>query len=80
MKYTTVRVINSSGSPRSNARVAVYVHQFAAEGMKDAEYTNSDGEVSISLDIDEYAEISIYVDGSEKVKRSKVRAEYHVVV
>ena len=35
MRYTTVHVVDAGGKPRSNARVSVYVHQFAAEGMKE---------------------------------------------
>ncbi|HZT43349.1 MAG TPA: hypothetical protein VFA07_14365 [Chthonomonadaceae bacterium] len=50
MRYITVRVVDSGGKPRSNARVSVYVHQFATEGMKDAVYTNSDSEANFQLD------------------------------
>ena len=80
MKYVTVRVVNSSGSPVSNAKVSVYVHQFLAEGMKNPEYTNSDGEAEITLDIDDGAQISIYVNGSERVGRGNVRATYTIPI
>lgn len=80
MKYATVRVVDSGGRPQSNAKVSVYVHQFAAEGMKDAQYTNSDGETDFKLDIDDGAQISIYVNGSEKVGRGSVRSEYKVTI
>lgn len=80
MRYITVRVVESSGRPRSNARIGVWIYQTLANGMKEYVYTNSEGEAHISLDIDEYAEISISVDGDEKVRRGKVKAEYHIVV
>ena len=79
MRYVTVRVVDSGGRPQPNTRVSVYVHQFLAEGMKGPEYTNSDGCVEFALDIDTFAEISIYVNGNETVKRGSVRAEYKII-
>jgi len=79
MRYVTVRVVDSGGRPRSGVRVALYVYQFAASGMKDPQWTDSNGEADFTLDIDEGAEISVYVDGQERVGRGRVRAEYKVV-
>ena len=80
MKYASVRVVDSGGRPRSGEKVSVYVYQFAAGGMIGPEYTNSDGLADFTLDIDEYAEIAIYVAGSERVRRDRVRASYTVIV
>lgn len=80
MKYITVRVVNSEGRPQYYARVSVYVYQFAAEGMKEAQYTNADGETDFKLDIDDGAQIAIYVNGSEKIERGSVRSEYKVTI
>ena len=80
MKYATVRVVDSSGRPQANIKVSVCVHQFTAQGMKDAQFTTSDGETDFQLDIDDYAEISIYVNGSEKIGRGSVRSDYTVTV
>ena len=79
MRYGRVRVVNSSGSPQSNVRVAIEVHQFAAGGVK-TEYTDSNGEAKFELDIDQFAEITVYAGGNEKVRRGSVRAEYTVAV
>ncbi|MCA1597188.1 MAG: hypothetical protein LC772_12310 [Chloroflexi bacterium] len=79
MRYITVRTAKN-GAPLGGARVAVYVHQFLAQGMKDAEYTNGQGEARIGLDVDTHAEISIYVDGSERVPRGSIESEYVINV
>ena len=79
MRYVTVRIADSGGRPQCCAKVSIYVHQFLAEGMKGPEYTNSDGSVEFALDIDQFAEISIYVNGNESVKRGSVRAEYKII-
>lgn len=80
MRYMTVRVVDASGKPRSNTRVGIYIHQALASGMADTVYTDSNGEADFTLDVDEYAEIGVYVDGNEKIRREKIKATYHVVV
>lgn len=80
MKYVTVRVVDSGGRPQANVKVSIYINQFAAQGMKEPQYTNSSGEAEFQLDIDTYGEITVYVNGQERVPRGSVRAEYKVVV
>lgn len=80
MKYTTILVVDSGGRPQSNARVSLEVHQFLAGGMKGPQQTGSDGKADFSLDIDDGAEITVYVNGNEKVRRGSVRSEYKVTV
>jgi len=58
MKYVTVRVANSDGSPARDARVGIDVHQFAAGGTETG-YTNGDGQANFQLNIDDSAEITI---------------------
>ena len=79
MRYVTVRVVNSNGSPSHGSRAALEIHQFAAGGMKTA-HTNSEGLAEFELDVDQFAEISVYVDGHEKVKRGSIRSSYTVTV
>lgn len=76
MKHVKVTVVDSGGSPKSDIKVSIYVHQFAAQGMTEPQYTDRDGEANFKLNIDEYAEISVYVKGDEAIKRGSVKAEY----
>ena len=78
MKYVTVIVTDSAGNPLPQVRVAIFICQFAASGMKEAEYTNSAGEADFRLDVDTNAEIEIYVDGNVAVPRGPIRGEYIV--
>ncbi len=80
MKYTTITVVDSGGRPQSNARVSLEIHQFAAGGMKGPEYTGSDGKADFALDIDDGAEITVYVNGKEEVRRDKVRSQYQITI
>ena len=80
MASIMVRVVGSDGRPRSSERVSVYVYQFGASGMKEAVYTDSDGEADFDLDIDTHGEISIYVNGNEKVGRGSVKSEYRITI
>ncbi len=77
MKNVLVRVYDGGGKPAHNARVSLWVYQFAASGSKE-KYTNSDGEAEFDLDIDEGAEISISVNSSEKISRGSVKGSYRV--
>ena len=80
MRYVSVRVVNSSGQPSHGTRVALDVHQAFASGMK-AEYTNSEGGLAeFTLDVDDGAEITVYAEGNEKVKRGSIRSSYTVTV
>lgn len=79
MRYVAVRVVNSSGSPVADARVGLEVHQFLAGGVK-TEYTNRDGLAEFELDVDTFAEITVYVNGDEKVRRGSIQAKYTVAI
>ncbi len=78
MQNVLVRVYSSSGRPVSGARVNVYVYQFLAYGYVPEQYTDSDGEAEFDLDVDNGAEISISVDGSERVGRGRIRGSYRI--
>jgi len=78
MKYVKIKVVNSNGSPQSGSRVAIHVSQFAASGSVPEKYTDSNGEVNFSLDIDNSAEITVYVEGKEKVRQGSVCSEYFI--
>ncbi len=80
MRLVTMTVTDSTGKPRSNVRVSIYVYQFAASGMKAPEYTNSEGKVRFQLNVDIHAEIEIYVDGHIKVSKGPIHGEYIVRV
>ena len=78
MRSIEVRVVNSDGRPAQGEKVSVWVYQFAASGAVEPKYTNSDGVAEFDLDIDDSAEISISVDGYEKIGRGSVRGSYRV--
>ncbi len=56
---------DNSGDPVADARVSVYIGQFMASGIKDCGRTNSNGTVSVDLDIDNGAYIMLYANGTE---------------
>lgn len=80
MQYVTVRVVDSSGSPRRDVRVALHVSQFAASGMEPESYTNSAGEAEFKLNVDSGATVTIYADGQEKVSNSSIRSEFRITI
>ena len=80
MRHVTVLVVDASGRPRPNTRVSIYVIQSFASGMKGPQYTDSSGEAEFRLDIDETAQISVYVDGNEHVQAGSVKAAYKVIL
>ncbi len=78
-KYVTIRVVSDdTGNPMSGSLVGVWVHQALASGLKEEKYTNSSGEASFDLDVDSGAEITIYVDHSEKASRQPIRGQHTV--
>jgi len=78
-RYITVRVVNSSGKAADYARVNLYVYQFAASGSFE-KHTNSDGVAEFDVDIDDGAEISVSVNGDEKVRRGSIKTPYTVSI
>ena len=79
MRNVSVRAADSAGRPQSNIRVSIEVHQAFGGGVKTA-YTNSDGLAEFQLDVDQFAEITVYANDSKKVERGSIKAEYKVVV
>lgn len=80
MQYISIRVLDTSGRPKHNARVAIGVNQFLASGVLQPKFTNTDGLVRFELNIDNFAEIEIYIDGKEMVSRGKVKSEYFITM
>jgi hypothetical protein len=78
MRNVLVRVYDSGGRPVSNARIGIEVHQFLAGGVLPYKYTNSNGEAEFDMDIDQSAEITIYVNGTEKVRRGSIQGLYRI--
>jgi len=75
VRYVAVRVVDSGGHPKRDARVAIEVHQFLAGGVK-SDNTDSDGLAQFSLDVDDGAEVTVMVDGNVKVPRGPIKAQY----
>jgi hypothetical protein len=76
----TVKVVNSNGNPQHYARVAISVSQCGGSGNAPERYTDSIGAARFSLDIDDSAQITVYVNGNKKVLQSPVRSEYFVTI
>jgi hypothetical protein len=53
----------------ANVRISLGVYQFMASGVKECGRTDSDGKLTIHLDIDEGGDIMIYANGGEASKR-----------
>jgi hypothetical protein len=61
----------------AGARVALEIHQFLAGGLK-TEYADNDGYARFDLDTDAGAEVTLYVNGTEKVSRGSIKSYYQV--
>ena len=79
-RYISVRVVNGSGRPVPHERVALYVSQSVGAGMLPEKYTTTDGLAEFEPDIDEFAQLSVYVNGIEKVKTVPIQAKFTVVI
>ena len=80
MRSVLVRVFDAGGRPVSGARVVVWVYQFLAGGAVPEQYTNSSGEAEFNLNVDASAEISIRVNGTDKILRGAIQGSYRVQV
>ncbi|HET6382530.1 MAG TPA: hypothetical protein VFJ58_03990 [Armatimonadota bacterium] len=79
LRCISVRAVDSAGRPVRDTPITLEIHQFAAGGMK-AEFTDSEGLAQFELDLDRFAEITIYANGNPKVRRGKIKTEYTVTV
>lgn len=80
MRSVSVRVYDSGGRPVQGARVIIWVYQFGANGAIPEKYTDSDGKTEFDIDADEYADISVGVNGVEKVGRSAIKGSYRIEI
>lgn len=72
----TVRVhVNWVGS---GTKVSLFIYQFMASGMTNAEYTNGEGDAYIEVDTDQGADAEVYVAGQLRVKRSPIQNLYYI--
>jgi hypothetical protein len=79
MRYVSVRIVDSSGRPQRDIRVGIGVSQFAASGVETG-YTNGDGMAQFQLNVDEFAQINVYVNGQEKVRTGTIKSEYVITI
>lgn len=79
-RYISVRVVDSGGRPVYYARVALYASQFLASGSLPDKQTNSEGVAEFETDLDASAQLSISVNGQERVRSCPIQAEYKVVI
>lgn len=79
-RYISVRVVDSGGRPVHYARVVLHVSQFLASGPLPEQHTNRDGVAEFEPDLDASAQVSVSVNGQERVRTGSIQAEYRVVV
>jgi len=79
-RYISVRVVDSGGRPVRNARVVIHASQFLASGSLPEKYTGEDGSADYETDFDASAQVSVYVNGQERVRSGPIQAEYKVVI
>ncbi len=72
-RYISVRVVDSSGKPAYYAKVVLYVSQTLASGPLPEKYTNSEGLAEFETDLDAFAQVSVSVNGYERVRSGPSR-------
>jgi len=79
-RYISVRVVDSGGKPAYYAKVVLYASQALASGPLPEKYTNSDGVAEFEPDLDTSAQVSVSVNGYERVRSGPIQAQYKVVL
>jgi hypothetical protein len=79
-RYVTVRVVNSSGSPVRDVRVNLYPYQFGVPTDHSKSIPTVTVWAEFELDLDQFAEISISVNGTEMSPRGSIRASFKLTV
>lgn len=77
-RYVSVRVVDEGGKAVSSATVALYLYQSLASGGAGQKQTNSEGLAEFEVDADSSAEMSVSVNGHERVRRSSIQGEYKI--
>lgn len=75
MRNVLVRVYDSGGRPVSGVRVAFGTFGINS-GVLPAKYTDSSGQAEFS--VGEYGDISVYVNGREKIGRGPIQGQYRI--
>lgn len=72
--------MESGGRPVRNARVVIHASQFLASGSLPEKHTSDDGLAEFETDFDASAQVSVYVNGQERVRTGPIQAQYKVVI
>jgi len=76
-RHVTVRVVGSDGRAKSGVRIGI-MSSSGFGGVSKSGRTGSDGTADFSIDYDSW--IDIYVDGALKIKSTRIRAEFKIVI
>jgi len=79
-RYISVRVVDSGGKPAYYAKVVLHVSQVLASGPLPEKYTNNDGVAEFEPDLDASSQVSVSVNGQERVRSGPIQAEYKVAL
>lgn len=79
-RYISVRVVDAGGKPANYAKVVLYVSQTLASGPLPEKYTNSEGLAEFEADLDAFAQVSVSVNGQERVRSGPIQADYKVTL
>jgi|GEM_PF-2466125 hypothetical protein len=78
MRYINVRVLDRSGKPVSQARISIGKFGIDQGVFGDQKYTDSDGLAQFALDLGDYDDICVYVNGEDRTGRTRPKAEFFI--
>jgi hypothetical protein len=78
-QHVEVQVLDRYGRAVNNERVSIFPTQIAAGGGVPDQWTDTTGLARFDLEVEENAEVILYVRGREQVSRSPLRSRYRIV-
>ncbi|MEA2553286.1 MAG: hypothetical protein QOJ65_1462 [Fimbriimonadaceae bacterium] len=79
-RTVVVHILETDGSPKPAADVSLQLHAVVEGVALEPKTTDKDGVAQFSLDMEKYAELTIYVAGHERVSRGPIQDEYYITV
>lgn len=79
-QHVFIRVVDRSGQPLRNERVSIFATHIAATGGIPDQHTDARGVAVFDLEVDDKAEVIVYVRGRECCARGPLQLRYEISV
>ncbi len=78
--HIQIRVVNRLGAPLTNERVSLFASPLTSTSAIPDQTTDAQGLANFDIDVQDQAELAVYVRGRERCRMAPLRDRYDIAI